>query len=220
MALWKDTGSTSGPAASGAPAAANPTTVTELHTKPIERIPEPLAPAETLRRPAPAPRAAAVESLIAAELTIEGKISGSGDVRIAGRFKGDVQVDGNFRIDSGARLEGQVRASVVVVGGELQGNIDAAKQVDVLATGIIVGDVKAASITVAAGSRMRGTVEFGWDEKHAADRPAFDLPRERPAPYEHDARWTARCDASVSALQGHRARERVDLSGLPPSPAL
>jgi cytoskeletal protein CcmA (bactofilin family) len=60
----------------------------------------------------------------------------------------------------------------VVVGGELQGNVDAAKQVDVLSTGVIVGDVKAASITVAAGARMRGHVEFGWgDEKH----PALEL---------------------------------------------
>lgn len=175
MALWKDTGSSAGPAAGSTPVPANPT-VTELHTKPVERIPEPPAPVEAPRRAPPAPRATATESLIAADLTIEGKIVGSGDVRIAGRFKGDVQVDGNFRIDAGARLEGQVRASVVVVGGELQGNIDAAKQVDVLSTGIIVGDVKAASITVAAGSRMRGHVEFGWDDKHAADRPAaFEL---------------------------------------------
>jgi cytoskeletal protein CcmA (bactofilin family) len=176
MALWKDTGSSAGPAAGGTPVPANPT-VTELHSKPIERIPEPTSPVEAPRRAAPAPRAAApAESVIAAELTIEGKIAGSGDVRIAGRFKGDVQVDGNFRIDAGARLEGQVRASIVTVGGELQGNIDAAKQVDVLSTGIIVGDVKAASITVAAGSRMRGHVEFGWDDKHASDRPAaFEL---------------------------------------------
>jgi cytoskeletal protein CcmA (bactofilin family) len=170
MALWKDTGSSVSPAGSN-PVAANPT-VTELHTRPAERsVPEPAAPADTARRAAARP--AAVESVIAAELTIEGKIVGSGDVRIAGRFKGDVQVDGNFRIDPGARLEGQVRAGVVVVGGELQGNIDAAKQVDVLSSGVIVGDVKAASITVAAGSRMRGHVEFGWDDgKHASDRPS------------------------------------------------
>jgi cytoskeletal protein CcmA (bactofilin family) len=54
----------------------------------------------------------------------------------------------------------------VVIGGELQGNIDSAKHVDLLTTGVIVGDVKAASITVAAGSRMRGHVEFGWDDKN------------------------------------------------------
>jgi cytoskeletal protein CcmA (bactofilin family) len=123
------------------------------------------AAAEAARRAAPR---ATVESVLGADLVLEGKISGSGDMRIAGRFKGDVQVDGTFRIDAGARLEGQVRAAVVVVGGELQGNIDAAKQVDVLSTGVIVGDVKAAMITVAAGSRMRGHVEFGWEDKHTA----------------------------------------------------
>jgi cytoskeletal protein CcmA (bactofilin family) len=164
MALWKETGSNPSPSASGTPAAGTASTVTELHKSPAPA--ESSSAAEPVRRPAP--RSPGMESVIAAELAIEGKIVGGGDVRIAGRFKGDVQVDGNFRIDPGARLEGQVRAGVVVVGGELQGNIDAAKQVDVLATGVIVGDVKAASITVAAGSRMRGHVEFGWDDKHAA----------------------------------------------------
>jgi cytoskeletal protein CcmA (bactofilin family) len=161
MALWKEPGSTPSPTGSGTtPASGTPTTVTELHKAGDHGT------SDTARRAAP--RAAGVESVIAAELTIEGKITGAGDVRIAGRFKGDVQVDGNFRIDAGARLEGQVRAGVVVVGGELQGNIEAAKQVDVLSTGVIVGDVKAASITVAAGSRMRGHVEFGWEDKVGA----------------------------------------------------
>ena len=106
------------------------------------------------------------DSMIAANITIEGKIEGSGNVRIAGRFKGDVRIDGNFNIEPGAHLTGQVLAGVVVVGGELQGNIESAKRVDVLDGGVIVGDVKAGSITVAAGSRMRGHVEFGWgDEK-------------------------------------------------------
>jgi cytoskeletal protein CcmA (bactofilin family) len=167
MALWKETGSNPSPSASGTPAAGTASTVTELHKAPERAAADPTPPADTVRRPV-ARTAAGVESVIAAELAIEGKIVGGGDVRIAGRFKGDVQVDGNFRIDQGARLEGQVRAGVVVVGGELQGNIDAAKQVDVLSTGVIVGDVKAASITVAAGSRMRGHVEFGWEDKHAA----------------------------------------------------
>jgi cytoskeletal protein CcmA (bactofilin family) len=161
MALWKETPAPT-PAPSGPAAASN--TVTELHKGPAPHsTPDNDA---TRRLASTAPRPSGGESVIGAELTIEGKIVGSGDVRIAGRFKGDVSVDGNFRIDAGARLEGQVKASVVVVGGELQGNIDAAKHVDVLTTGVIVGDVKAASITVAAGSRMRGHVEFGWDDKH------------------------------------------------------
>lgn len=125
------------------------------------------------RRPTPAPvaREPGGESVIAANLTIEGKIEGSGNVRMAGRFKGDVRIDGNFNIDPGAHLTGQVLAAVVVVGGELQGNIESAKRVDVLEGGVIVGDVKAGSITVAAGSRMRGHVEFGWDDEKKGKLP-------------------------------------------------
>jgi cytoskeletal protein CcmA (bactofilin family) len=39
--------------------------------------------------------AAAKESIIASDLIIEGKIEGVGHVRIAGKFKGDVNVQGN-----------------------------------------------------------------------------------------------------------------------------
>src|ERR1022692_5311984 len=164
MALWKETGSNPSPSASGTPAASGTDAITELHGKSLDRALESMPSADAGKR-SPA-RGPGVESVIAAELAIEGKIVGGGDVLLAGRFKGDVQVDGNFRIDAGASLEGQVRASVVVVGGELQGNVDAAKQLDVLSTGVVVGDVKASSITVAAGGRMRGPAEFGWGGKN------------------------------------------------------
>ncbi len=130
-----------------------------------------LAAAPRRAAPAPVSREAGGESVIAANLTIEGKIEGSGNVRMAGRFKGVVRIDGNFNIEPGAHLTGQVLAAVVVVGGELQGNIESAKRVDVLEGGVIVGDVKAGSITVAAGSRMRGHVEFGWEDEKKGKLP-------------------------------------------------
>jgi cytoskeletal protein CcmA (bactofilin family) len=116
----------------------------------------------------------AKESLIAAELTIEGKIEGTGHIRIAGRFKGDVHVQGNLTIEAGAKLTGAVRAATVVIGGELEGNIDDATRVELLDSGVLNGDLKAGSLTVAAGSRMRGQVEFGWESK-APQKPAMRM---------------------------------------------
>lgn len=145
-----------------------PSTTPPVERNHPERNTSEAALAVAPRRPTPAApreRGEGGESVIAANLSIEGKIEGSGNVRMAGRFKGDVRIDGNFSIDPGAHLTGQVLAAVVVVGGELQGNIESAKRVDVLEGGVIVGDVKAGSITVAAGSRMRGHVEFGWDDE-------------------------------------------------------
>jgi|SRR5712671_3594575 len=104
------------------------------------------------------------ETVIAAGLTIDGKIEGSGHVRMGGRFKGDVNVDGDLTIEPGAKITGSVRASTVTIGGELEGNIDGAARVELLASGVLNGDLKAGSLTVASGSRMRGNAAFGWDE--------------------------------------------------------
>ena len=158
MALWKDTtpGTTAQPPV---PPAQTP------FTREPERTSTNVAPlnADTTKRHKE--RSEMKESVIASDLTIEGKIVGSGHVRIAGRFKGDVQVDGNLTIESGANLDGQVRAQVVTVAGDLKGNIENAKRVELQEGGVITGDVKAGSLTVAAGSRMRGQVEFGWEEE-------------------------------------------------------
>ncbi|MGY1520236.1 bactofilin family protein [Luteimonas sp. A482] len=124
--------------------------------------------------PATAPEPVAKESLIAADLTIEGKIEGSGHIRIAGRFKGDVNVQGNLRIENGAKLNGAVKAKQVVVAGELDGNIDSASKVDLLDSAVLTGDIKAGSLTVAAGSRIRGHVECGWDATESAAAPRKD----------------------------------------------
>jgi len=105
------------------------------------------------------------ESIIAADITITGKIDGTGHVRIAGRFEGDVHIQGDLTIDAGAKLTGGVRANSVTIGGEIEGNIESAASVEILSTGILNGDLKAGTLTVASGSRMRGRVEFGWGDE-------------------------------------------------------
>ena len=159
MALWKDP--TTNPSMPGSE------TNAALAPEPAVRqvaTPAPAAPVEVPRRAGAVPAGAAKESLIAADVTIEGKIEGAGHVRIAGRFKGDVNVQGNVTIEHGAHVTGQVNAATVMVSGEVEGNISATARVELLETGVINGDVKAAVLTVAAGSRMRGSADFGGGE--------------------------------------------------------
>jgi cytoskeletal protein CcmA (bactofilin family) len=116
---------------------------------------------------APEPAPAAKESLIAADLTIEGKIEGSGHVRIAGKFKGDVNVQGDLSLERGARLNGGVSAKKVVIAGELEGNIKSAARVEMLESSMLIGDIKAGTLTVAAGAKIRGNIDCGWETSGA-----------------------------------------------------
>ena len=161
MALWKENTALQ----------PNPTPI------PAEREPTRFdAPAKPQLAPSPAPapvaRATAgqppKESLIADDVTIEGKIEGGGSVRLAGKFKGDVNVQGDLIIDAGAKLTGSVRADKVTIAGELEGNVEEASRIDLLQTGVVIGDLKSGTLTVAAGARMRGQAEFGWDDGDGA----------------------------------------------------
>jgi cytoskeletal protein CcmA (bactofilin family) len=156
MALWKEqTG-----ARKDAP---------DSHPVEVAARPEvPTAYAPPVEAPRPTRSSESVESVIGADLAIEGSITGAGSVRLAGRFTGDVTVDGTLTIETGARLAGSVRASTVSIAGELEGNVVKATRVDVQSSGVLMGDLKSDTLTLAAGSRVRGHIECGWVEAPSA----------------------------------------------------
>ncbi len=150
----------------------NQTNPEETNEKPSEKSPvAPPAPVAAVAVPiqaAPitAPKESVTkergESVFGAGVTIEGKIEGDANVRIAGKFKGDIQIKGDLSLEKGAHLEAKISAANVTIGGELVGNVAANGQVNLLESAQLTGDLKANTLTVAAGSRMRGHVEFGW----------------------------------------------------------
>ena len=168
MAFFKDsTPGTREPLAPPAAPAAEPAPrtpdrdVAEFARRPVDKV-------ESRAEAPAAPRAEPKESFISADLTLQGSIEGAGHVRIAGRFKGDVNVQGDLTIERGAHIAGQVSARQVVVEGTLEGNITKSERVELRQTGVLNGDVKAGSLIVAAGSKMKGSVEFGWDDSATA----------------------------------------------------
>ena len=181
MALWKDNTS---PRQTSAPASEDMESPRFDPPSRLELAPAP-APA-TAATPAPMARPATgvppKESLIAADITNERKIEGDGSVRVAGSFKGDVNVHGDLTIEAGAKLAGGVRADKVTIAGELEGNVQEASRVDLLATGAVIGDLKAGSVTVAAGARMRGKAEFGWDDGDGSKAGKHNYSAETGAP--------------------------------------
>ncbi|HEX9663984.1 MAG TPA: polymer-forming cytoskeletal protein [Candidatus Binatia bacterium] len=135
---------------------------------------EPPTAAHATLAPVPAPVVKEIapkahrESIFGPGVSIEGTIEGDADLRIAGKFKGDIQISGDLSIEKGAHIAAKINAAIVTIAGELEGNIVASSQVRLLESGQLTGDLKAPTLTVAAGSRMRGHVEFGWNASEAA----------------------------------------------------
>ena len=78
----------------------------------------------------------------------------------------DLEIDakGDLHIDAPASVEGHVLAGEITVNGTLQGNIESARHVELKQGSTVTGDIKAGTLSVTAGARMRGNVEFGFTD--------------------------------------------------------
>jgi cytoskeletal protein CcmA (bactofilin family) len=110
------------------------------------------------------------ESIVGPGLVIEGKLEGNGNIRLAGRVKGQVATTGNVTVDPDGTIEGDVKADRVQIAGRANANIQAASAVEVTGSASVVGDVQAPTVQVSAGARIRGSVVSGWSEKDDQDQ--------------------------------------------------
>src|SRR5579871_5159808 len=101
----------------------NPTPPTPGAPAPTKVEPAPATP-EAARSAAMAPRAQKLASLIASDMTLEGSITGGGEVQIDGTIKGDVRVE-KVTVGDGGTVEGGIYAESVEVRGKVSGSITA-----------------------------------------------------------------------------------------------
>jgi cytoskeletal protein CcmA (bactofilin family) len=114
---------------------------------------ESLLPAP-VRQPSPTSTAFRVGE----KLSIKGEIVGEGDLELAGRFEGVVNVQGTVVIGDRAEVDADITASTIVVGGKVRGNLSAAGRVEILPQGVLTGNLKGGSVAAADGASVKGEI--------------------------------------------------------------
>lgn len=138
-----------------------------------------------------APRAAAAAapatsssrglSTLSSDLQFEGNISGAGDLQIDGAIKGDVRV-GRLIVGETGAVEGNVSADYVEVRGRIVGAVSG-KQIKLVATAYVDGDITAEQLSIDIGAYFQGRVLQGRREAPAPAAPrAAAQPSPEPAP--------------------------------------
>ncbi len=97
-----------------------------------------------------------VNSLIGKGSEFRGEFKVKDLLRIDGYFKGSIITEGKVLIGSSGLVETDIRANIVVVGGEVRGSIYARKRVTLLSTCRLYGDIVTASLLVEDGGLFTG----------------------------------------------------------------
>lgn len=109
---------------------------------------------------------------IGKSVVIKGELNGSEDLTIEGQVEGTIQLrDHILTIGPNGKIKAQVFAKVVVVLGEVSGNVSASEKVDIRDNGSVDGDIVAPRVAIAEGAHFRGSVDM-QRKAAAAQAPA------------------------------------------------
>jgi cytoskeletal protein CcmA (bactofilin family) len=119
-----------------------------------------------------------IETVIGPTANLRGTLRSDGGVRVDGAFEGLIETAGNVVVGDGARVIADISARNVTVAGAVKGNVQATGRLEILATGIVYGDVQVHGIMIDEGGQFHGVSRM-----RGLDHPALAAPAgHEPAP--------------------------------------
>jgi len=101
-----------------------------------------------------------MSTVVGEGLVIEGNLSSREDVLVYGTLRGKLQSHEHVAVGSGGVVEADLSAQSVSIAGQLTGDVTAVDRVDIQPGGRLVGDVRAARLTIADGASFKGNVDM------------------------------------------------------------
>ncbi len=132
------------------------------------------------KQTAEAPREAAI-SIIGPGMRVIGDCETEGTLRIEGTVEGKVRAGKAVVIGKDGVVEGDVFTQDAVVGGRVNGTILAESRLELQATCLIEGEVRARRIKLDEGGRVNGQIQTGNVQVPPATAPRLEPGGPRPA---------------------------------------
>ncbi|SHN01558.1 MULTISPECIES: polymer-forming cytoskeletal protein [unclassified Fibrobacter] len=91
---------------------------------------------------------------------VNGDIIGKTDIRIAGKVKGKVLVEGELILEKLASIEGDVKCNAAILAGNIKGNVDCKSKLILEDNAKIIGNVKAEQLVINEGAILQGNCDM------------------------------------------------------------
>ena len=127
------------------------------------------APASAANEP---PRRSSTGATIGPSIFIKGDLSGEEDLVIEGRVEGKVDLkQNNVTVGKNGRVRADVFGKVVIIEGEVDGNVFAREQAILRQAGAIRGNITAPRVVLEDGSRFKGSIDMEAPKETGGNAP-------------------------------------------------
>jgi cytoskeletal protein CcmA (bactofilin family) len=100
-------------------------------------------------------------TVISKGVKIEGKLSCSGSIRLDGEVKGDISSQSAVIIGENGKVNGQINAENITIGGKVTGTVRAKEKLVLDAKANLQGDIFSKIISVESGAVFNGNCKMG-----------------------------------------------------------
>ena len=110
-----------------------------------------------------------IDTLIAANVTIEGDVRFSGGIQIDGQIVGNVIADGDasslVRITDKGRVKGEIHGPNVIINGHVEGDVYSTEHIELATKAVVTGNVHYHLIEMVMGAEVNGSLMHLGEDK-------------------------------------------------------
>ena len=113
-------------------------------------------------------------SLIGKTLLIKGEVLSEDDVMIDGMIEGKINAKKRVTIGKNANIRADIEARHVVIRGSVSGDVHATGQVEIVAEGILHGNIISPKVIIADGAIFEGNIDMKSRDEKTEETPGED----------------------------------------------
>jgi len=135
--------------------------------------------------PAPAPpvtmNASKQPAVIGPSMTIKGEIRSREELLVDGDVEGLLESQSVLTVGANGKVRGNIKARQVAIHGSVRGNIEVTEKIAIREQGSLIGDIKAAGISIDDGAYFKGSIDIVRPEPKEASAKAAQKEHRREA---------------------------------------
>ncbi len=101
-----------------------------------------------------------VHTILGKGSEFEGKLTFEGQVRIDGKFSGQIFTKDTLVIGEGARVNAEINAGTVIINGVVEGNVKATQIIELHQPGRVKGNLEAPALSIDRGVIFEGSCKM------------------------------------------------------------
>jgi cytoskeletal protein CcmA (bactofilin family) len=142
------------------------------------RGPTPIAPTP-IAPPSPAVTTAGPKqpAVIGPSMTIKGEIRAREELLVEGEVEGMLESQSLLTVGPNGKVRGNIKARQVAIFGSVRGNVEVTEKIAIREQGSLIGDIKAAGISIDDGAYFKGSIDIVRPEPKVTTKAVQSEPR-------------------------------------------